>query len=187
MTVNTTLHKVKYGNKTAIYRDLTVLELSYFSNIKNEVVRKEMVAKACIIDPMNGENIPWPILQQIGNSAIEQSQKWTSDKQLFEILVKQFRESISQGDTTYGMIRKIVEVFPGQSITDLLNLTWKDLVELVCLAEDMCGKRIFNVGAIPTVKRRGVKLASVQDSNYDEASLQRKMDELNAALGGVPK
>ena len=187
MTLNTILHKITYDKKIVIYRDLSVVELSYFMNIKNDVMRKEMAAKKSIIDPVNAELVPWPILQQIGNSTLEQSQKWISDKQMFEIMVKQAREQIAEGDTPLAMIKKIVEVFPGQSITDLLNLTWKDLVELVCLAEDISGKKIFNVGGIPNVKRKGVKLANSQDSDYDEISLQQKMDELNASLGGVPR
>jgi len=187
MTPNTTLHKIKYNDKNIIYRDLTVLELSYFQNIKNEVMKKEFVARTCIIDPTNTDEIPWPILQQVGHNSIEQSIRWVSDKQLFEILVKKYRNGLSEGDSPLAMIKKIIEVFPGQSITELLNLTWKDLIELVCLAEEISGKFIFNISGNPRAKRKGAKLATASDDSFDQSSLQQKMDALNATLGGVPK
>lgn len=151
-------------------------------------MKHDLAAKTCIIEPTDLTNIPWPILQQIGQSTINHSTKWVNDKQLFEILVKEYRKDILDGTSPLGMIKKIIEVFPGQSITELLKLTFKDLVELVCLAEQVTGKKILNVAGGPVPRRKGSRLANAQVlEGEDGQSLQDKMNALNASLGGIPK
>ncbi len=188
MTKNTTFYRIKHQNKEILYKDLSVSTLCYLENIKNEVNRNELAAKASIISPTNLEEIPWPILQQVGRNAIENSVKYISDKQLFEILVKEYREGLTDGSSPLSMIKHIMVAFPGQSITELLKLTWKDLVELVCLSEEVIGKRIFNVGGAPAAPRRkGSRLVNSSLFTNDGKSLQEKMNELNNILGGIPK
>lgn len=186
MTRKTSLYKIKVNKQTIIYRDLSVLEVSYLSNIKKEIIRKEMAAKIAIIEPTDLENISWPILQRVGANALDNSTKWVTDKQLFEILVKEYREGLQDGTSPLSMIRHILQVFPGQSITELLKLTWKDLVEIVCLAELTIGKKIFDVSGLVT-QRKGSSLLQPNAFEDDGESLQEKMNALNASLGGIPK
>lgn len=188
MTPRTSLHKISHNNTTILFRDLSVQEVLFLSNIKADVMKHDLAAKTCIIEPTDLTNIPWPILQQIGQSTINHSTKWVNDKQLFEILVKEYRKDILDGTSPLGMIKKIIEVFPGQSITELLKLTFKDLVELVCLAEQVTGKKILNVAGGPVPRRKGSRLANAQVlEGEDGQSLQDKMNALNASLGGIPK
>lgn len=186
MTRKTKFHKVKVNGKQVIFRDLTVLELSYLLEIKSDVSRNEMAAKVAIHDS-DVADIPWPILQQIGKSSIEHSAKWISDKQLFEILVKEYREELKDGTSPLSMIKHVLQAFPGQSVTELLKLTWKDLVELTCLAEEVLGRKIFNVAGMPNIPKQGTKLVNPQSFEDDGMSLQQKMDALNASLGGIPR
>jgi len=187
MTKNTTFYRIKNKDKEIIYKDLSVLDLSYLENIKSDVMRNELAAKASIVSPTNLEEIPWPILQQIGRNVIENSVKYISDKQLFEILVKEYRDSLTEGGSPLSMIRYIMLAFPGQSVTELLKLTWKDLVELVCLSEEVLGKKIFNVGGSAPTPKKGSRLANFKYFDEDGKSLQDKMSELNNILGGTPK
>lgn len=188
MTPKTGFHKIVYNDITIVFRDLTVLELSYLGNVKNEVMRFDMAAKVCIVEPSDLENIAWPILQKVGSSAIDHSTKWVADSQLFEVLVKESRKELSEGAGPLVMIRKIMEVFPGQSITELLKMTWKDLVSLSCLAEQASGKKIFSVAGGPTIQRKSSRLVNQQAFDEDNGqSLQEKMNALNSALGRIPK
>jgi hypothetical protein len=187
MTRKTSFYKVKSGKDEIVYRDLTVLEISYLLNVKNEIRRFELAAKVCITEPSNLDGIAWHILQQVGRSALENSTKWISDTQLFEILVKEYREDLKDGTSPLSMIKHILVAFPGQSITDLLKLTWKDLIELACLSEEMLGKKIFNVAGAPSIPKNGRKLVNPHSLDDDGKSLQDKMNALNASLGGIPK
>ena len=187
MTRKTSLYQIKVNKQPIVYRDLTVLEISYLSNIKNDLVKKEMAAKVAIVDPTDLSNISWPILQKVGSNALENSTKWITDKQLFEILVKGYREEIKEGSSPLAMIRQILQIFPGQSITELLKLTWKDLVEILCMAEISVGKKIFDVSGIPSAPRKGSSLVQSNAFEDDGKSLQEKMNALNATLGGIPK
>jgi len=188
MTKNTTFYRIKQQDKEIIYKDLSVLELSYLENIKNDITRNEFAAKACIVSPDNLSSVPWPILQQVGRNAIENSVKYISDKQLFEISVKEYRNTLSDKNSSLSMIKHIMLAFPGQSITDLLKLTWKDLIELVCLSEEVLGKRIFNIAGGPQAPiKKGTRLVNPQYFRDDGKSLQDKMNELDNVIGGIPK
>lgn len=180
MTRNTSLHKLKYEGNSVIYRDLNSLEVAFLLNIKNDSVRNEMAAKTAMLDPE--QNVPWPILQQVGERAIEHSTKVATDKQLFEITVKEYRDKLAS-DTDLSLISHIIRVFPGESILELLKLTHKDLIELVCLAESMTNSQIFTVRGSPVRKKKGVKLVNPNELPDDGKGLQDKMNELNSMLG----
>lgn len=186
-TRKTSFYQIKHNNSTIIYRDLNVLELSYLLNLKNDIIKFDMAAKAAIVEPTELDKIPWPILQQIGQSALERSTKWIVDKELFEIIVKEYRSDIKDGNSPLSMIKEILQAFPGQSITELLKLTWRDLIEMTCLAEEVLGRKIFNVAGMPTARRKGSSLVNSNSFEDDGTSLQEKMNALNATLGGIPK
>jgi len=187
MTKNTTLYKIKNNGDEIIYKDLSVLDLCYLENIKNDIMRNEFAAKISIVSPANIDNIIWPILQQIGKNVLENSVKYISDKQLFEILVKEYRKNLSDGGSPLSMIKFILAAFPGQSITELLKLTWKDLIELVCLSEEVLGKKIFNVGIPMKTHNKTSRLANFKYFGEEGNNLADKMNELNDILGGTIK
>lgn len=180
MTRNTSLHKLKFGKDSVTFRDLNVQEVAFLQNIKNESVRNEMAAKASMIDPE--QNLPWPILQQVGERALTHSTKVTTDKQLFEITVRECRDKLAI-DTDLSLISHIIRIFPGESVVELLKLTHKDLIELVCLAESMTNSQIFTIKGSPVRKKKGVKLVNPHELPDDGKGLQDKMNELNSMLG----
>ena len=181
MTRNTKLHKLKFADKFVIVRDLTVKELSFLNGIKNEAIKNEFAAKLALTE--QDENIQWPILQQIGERVLAYSTRLTNDKQLLELAINEFRESITNS-TEMSLISHIVRVFPSESITKLLDLTETDLIELVCLAEYVSNSQIFTVGDSPVKKKKGRKLINPSDLSEDDGKdLQQKMNELNAMLG----
>lgn len=180
MTRNTKLHKLKFGKESVTYRDLNTQEISFLNGISNDSVRYEMAAKTAMLDPE--QNVPWPILQQVGERALAHSEKLLSDKHLFEITVKECRESLTT-DSILSLISHIIRVFPGESVVELMKLTPKDLIELVCLAEQMTNSQIFTIKGAPVRKKRGVKLVNPTDLPDDGKGLQDKMNELNSMLG----
>lgn len=186
MTKNTKLHRIKHDKTEIIFRTLTINEVCFLNNIKDEVTRQEYAAKLAITEPTDTSIIPWAIYIQVGLRAYQLSTKSIADKDIFEVTVKEYRQRIEE-DTVSPMplIGEILKVFPGQSITDLMNMTYEDLIEIAALCETMTGKQILNVGR-PVSKRKGVKLVDPRSLPDDGKSLQRKMDELNAHLG-IPK
>lgn len=174
-----------YKGKDIIYRDLSVLELEYLGNIKNDVVRYEHAADLAITNSCLSD-VPWNIKVQIGKNAMLHSAKYVEDKDLFELTVKEARAEISNGNSVLHLIGKILEAFPGQSITELQNLTHKDLIELGCLAEHRTQRQIFNVKGAPT-KKKGARLVNPQGFPDDGKDLSEKMKELNEALGEIPR
>lgn len=184
MTRNTRLYKIKSTTQSYIYRDLTAKEIDFLDSIKNDTVRYEMAAKVALVDC--DKSVPWPLLQQIGARVLEKSKDIIIDKDLFEITIKESRDKL-ESDTLMFLISHVIKYFPNESIIDLMNLTYKDLIELVCLAETMNDTRIFNVGKSP-IKRKGRKLVNPNEFPDDGKGLQEKMNELNSMLGyGLPK
>lgn len=175
MTRNTKLYRSKIKDKNGkeieiIYRDLTVNELSFINNIKSEDKKREYACKFAL---EGNYNLQWPAIIQVGEIIILKSRSVSEDRDLFELTVKDFRESIPQ-DSVLSLIGHICRVFPGTSVTDLLNLTYKDLIELVCLCEIATNKKIFDVQSIiGNVKRNGKT-----EFPDDGKSLKEKMDEL---------
>lgn len=186
MTKNTKLHKIKHAGKAIIYRDLVAEEVCFLHNIKNETIRFEFAAKLAIQEPTDTKEIPWPILLQIGSNTLNNSSRVLRSKDLFEITVKEFRQNLEREDLgPMPLIGEILKALPGQSITDLLKLTYVDLIEIACLCEKIRGIQILNVGKV-FGKKKGVKLVDPKSLPDDGKSLRRKMEELNAFLG-TPK
>lgn len=185
MTRKTKFHSLTYNNIKIIYRDLNVREIGLLLGIKNLAIRCEMAAKLAIIEPTNLNDIPIGIIAQVGNNAILNSTKVFSDKELFEIAVKEYRTDIG-GDNLNALtlIGEILKVLPGQSFTDLLNLTYEDLIELACLCESIKGSKIFSFGE-PPGKKKGTKLVNTSELPDKGKSLREKMAELNSFLNGT--
>lgn len=175
MTRNTKLYILKDGDKEYTFRDLSILELQYLSNIKNDVVRSEEAARFALID--KNQEIPWQILINIGQKVFDYSNKCIESDDSFELIVREYRDKI-KGDFSLECIKKIVQFFPGQSITDLLNLTYKDLIELVCFCETVSGEELFNVD-VKNNKKKGMNLINPSSLPDGGKSIQDQIRRLN--------
>lgn len=176
-TRNTKLYKSTVFNQNGdkvdvIYRDLNVEETTYIINLKNESKKREEAYKLAV----DGEyHLSWPTILQIGETIILKSKNITEDDELFNLTVQDYRESVNN-DSTFNLISQISRVFSGTSITDLLKLTYRDLIELVCLCEVMTNKKLFNVdGRIGKQNNPKNKQTEFPD---DGKTLQEKMKEL---------
>jgi hypothetical protein len=183
MTRNTKLYKAKFITPTdssiIIFRTLTIEELTCLSGIKNSTERNRLAGELAIIDKTD---LPWPKLTQIGENAIRYSTHVVEDSDLFELTVKDIREKILKDPILLGLTH-ILRLFPGQSITDLMKLTYLDMIELVCFSEIYSDKQIFQVkGFKPMAQKKGMRLVSTQPET--KQSLQEKMDQLNGFVNG---
>ena len=179
MTRNTHLYKTQYsiGKKKhdVYYRDITALEYTFFNNIKNQAVRDDMIGRL-VIYQTDPDKVPFGTRIIIGRDVMSRVDSILASRQLFEISINEFREKIKQDDFLMA-IKNILMCLPGQSFTDLLNLTINDLLELACLCELIVGKPIFETGH----KKGG--LVNTKTLPDDGKSLQQKMDALNNHLG----
>lgn len=180
MTRNTHLYKTQYvinkKKQEVYYRDLTSLEYTFLSNIKNLAIRNDMAGRTAIyqIDP---DQVPFGTRIVIGEDVLRRVNAVLNDKELFEITILELRERIKKDDFLMA-IKSILTCLPGQSYTDLLKLNMVDLLELVCLCEQLVGKQILGVG---NIKKHGlINTATLPD---DGQSLQDKMNALNSHLG----
>ena len=179
MTRNTHLYKTQYvkdkKKHDIYYRDLTSLEYTFLNNIKNIAVKNDMAGRIAIweTDP---DIVPFGTRMIIGRDAISRIDNLLSSKQIFEITINEFRENIKKDDFLMA-IKNILMCIPGQSFTDLLNLTITDLLELSCVCELIIGKPLFDTGN----KKSG--LLNPKTLPDDGKSLQEKMDALNSHLG----
>lgn len=179
MTRNTRTYRAKFKDLVVEFRDLTTLELSFLSNIKNHVYRYDMAAYKAIINP-SPDSVPWAKRINIGEQLFDLSTDCMTDVQLLEVTVSEFRDK-ANGDEVLLAIKAILDAFPGQSIDGLLNMTHRDLIELACLAESYTGKTIYNIGK---VNKKGMKLVNPNElPDSDKETLQQKMDALNKHLG----
>ena len=183
MTRNTKLYKTNVldinGEKVEVlYRDLTALEIAYLNNIKNEQRKAEMTAKISIQN-IDSSDIHWQVLEQIGISAWQKSTRIMLDEELFELTIREFRDSV-QKDPIFNLIKKINEVFPGESLTNLLKMTYKDLLELACLCEVIVGKKMFNIsGPFKTNTETATSTNNGKTEFADDGkTLREKMEEL---------
>lgn len=182
MTRNTRLYKFKFklnGEDTdVIFRDLTALELSFLGNLKDHSTQEEMAGRIAI-ENINSDNVPWPVRVQIGQKALEYSNEIVSNSKLEEIIVKELRQSIEY-DYIFYLISIIKRVFPTESIIDLMNLTVKDLIELVVFAEKFIDKKlILETDPLPTQRKKSRKLINPRDLPDQGASLQEAINKLN--------
>jgi len=174
ITRNTKLYKINFNQNNkkeeAYYRDLSVLEMSFLSNIKNDAIRCEMAANLAIYE-RDPSDIPIGVKLQIGREVLTKDSEILSSKQLFEITISELRDKLKNDDYMIA-IKYILATIPGQSFTDLIKLNLKDILELVCLCESITGKPIFDT------KKRG--LVNTKNLPDDGKSLQEKMNELNS-------
>jgi hypothetical protein len=177
MTRNTRLYKVSCvidkKKQEVYYRDLTALEYSFISNIKNNLVKCEMAAKTAIIK-IDPDKVPIGPLLKIGEDILSRLDSFLQSSQIFDITIKEFRDNLKNDDIMI-LIRHILTCLPGQSFTDLIKLNIKDLIELVCLCEYITGKPIFGN------KKRGLVNKNILPE--DGKSLQEKMSALNNFVG----
>ena len=157
MTRNTRLFKIRAkinGEETeVIFRDLTALELSFLGNLKDESTQEEMAGRISLIN-IDADVVPWAIRIQIGQKVLEYSNELAANTKLEEVLSHELRQSIEY-DYTFYLISIIKRVFPTESIIELMNLTFKDLLELVIFAEKFTGKQLLlSPDAIQKQKKR---------------------------------
>lgn len=183
MTRNTKLYQISYNGIKIVYRDLTAKEVGFVENIKTETLRYEIAAKLVISEPTDTTGIPIGIMLQIGSNAYINSSKYIRDKDLFEITVKESRDGLEKETSSpMALIAEIIKSIPGQSITDLFELTYKDLIELVCVCEKIRGVQLLSV-VDGLQKKKGIRLVDPKNLPDEGKSLQQKMDDLNNFIG----
>jgi CRP-like cAMP-binding protein len=182
MTRNTKFYRASFitpkGASSIIFRTLTIEELACLSGIKNPSEKSRMAGELSILDKTD---LSWPMLSQIGENAIKYSIQAVEDSELFELTVREFREKVLKDPVLLGLTH-ILQLFPGQSVTDLMKLTHLDIIELICFGEVFSSKQIFQVSGFKSVPKKGMRLAK---SNAEtKQSLQDKMNQLNGFMNG---
>ena len=167
MTRNTKFYKTKGSD--IYYRDLTTVEYNVLMNIKNAVIRNEM-AGTIAINNKDPKDVPFETKVQIGEDIIYRTSRIIDDPALVDVYVGQFRDTIKKGDPIVTWISHITKVFPGTSVVDLLNLTAKDLIELVVLCEEIIGNKIFG--------SKQKKMNFVNPANLDDAGKKALRDQI---------
>jgi len=61
-----------------------------------------------------------------------------------------------------------------------MDLTYRDLIELICFCENFTGKQLFKIGKFGA---SGRKLMDPKEVGTDARSLQEKINELNKFVG----
>lgn len=176
--------KVPLGNgkqENVLFRDLTAGELGFLDGIKNDASRAEIAGRLSLYD--SKQEVPWAILMQIGQKAIDYSKSLYSDDVVFEMTVKDIRQNITN-DVIITSILFILKVLPGQSYTELLKLTPKDLIELVCLCEKIIDQPLLEFG---DKKKSGMNLVNPEKLTPAQAkTLRQRIASLNNSIG-IPK
>lgn len=187
MTRNTKLHKTKVTlngkEEVVLFRDLTAGELGFLNNIKNDATRAEFAGRLALYD-RNHKDLSWAILMQIGQKSMDQSNVIFSNDVLFEMTVKDIRNKIDN-DTLLTAITFILKVLPGQSITDLLNLTPMDLIEIVCICEKIIGQNLLEFGE----KKQKSKMNLINPESLtpeQTKNLRQQIANLNSTVG-IPR
>jgi len=151
MTRNTKVIKIKIGPKYVMVRTLTINELAFLDGISNMGVRYEQAAKLAMLDVVADLN--FLSLNQIGEEAINHSVSVINDDELFKLTVEEFRMKVST-DSTLGMITKCLDYIPGVTFEYLTTLTYNDLIELMCLAERLHNKKMFQNLDAPSTEQQ---------------------------------
>jgi hypothetical protein len=171
------------GKKTEIlYRDLNLQELGFLRNIKNYAVQAELAAQVSITN-FNPKDIPWPIRQKIGGEVLTKSLDCVTDLELKDITISEFRANDIETDPFLPDIVMILKHFPGQSLTELLKLTHRDIIELVVICEKISSTKIYGSGAPSSSKSH--HLVNPKDLPDGGKSLQREIEKLNSR--GIPR
>lgn len=177
MTRNTKFYKVKSPDIGDVYyRDLNITELTVLDNIKNPIVRNEMAANFAInnFDP---QEVPFEIKVQIGEDAIFRSSRPGIDPAILDITISDMRSRIQEGDPVIAWISHIVKYFPGTSIADLFKMNLKDIIELVVLAEEFSGEKIFGQ------RKRSMNFVNPSDLPDGGKALRNQIRDLNQSIG----
>ena len=186
MTRQTKLHKTKIlhegENVEVLFRDLTAGELGFLEGIKNDATRAEFAGRVALYD-RDAKEFAWPLLMQIGQKAIDSSRLLFADDILFEMTVQDFRQNIAD-DVILTAITFILKALPGQSYTELLKLTPKDLIELVCICEKVINQPLLDFGE---KKSGGTKLVNPDTLSPAQAkTLRQQIAGLNSSMG-IPR
>lgn len=182
MTRNTQLFKVKNGDNELICRDLTAIEISFLSNIKSVSMQREMAGRMCVMN-VDPDTLKWQLVVQLGQTILERSNEIINNEKLEEIVINELRESVDY-DYAFYLISKIKKVFPTESILELLNLNYKDLLELVVFAEKVSGQQILLSKEEQTKHiKKGRKLINPHDLPDGGASIQEAINKLNTRVG----
>jgi hypothetical protein len=153
--INSKLYKLKTKNIEIIYRDLTANELACINNLTKNIEKLQYAAKFAILDPTDTTIVPWPIMQQVGERTLYNSTKSLADKDIFDITVKEFRQRLdNEINNPLTLIGEILQVLPHQSISDLMGLTYENLIEIVCLCEKLTGKQLLDVPISPLKQKK---------------------------------
>lgn len=176
ITRNTQLYKITYklnnNPHELIFRDLTAVEYNFISNIKNDALKVEMAGKL-VIDNYN-DKIPIGTILKVGKTVIDNVTEILNSQELFDITISNIKDDIKKDDFMM-LIKNILMVIPGQSFTDLIKLNLKDLIELLCLCEEIVGKPILKSSKHKTTLKKAF-------SEEDQKSLQQKMNELTSFI-----
>lgn len=179
MTRNTKFYRTK-GADPVYYRDLTTNELTVLSNIKNNVVRNEMAANLAIINK-DPDTVSFETKVQVGEDIMYRSNLIFQDAAILDVTINEFRSQINDGEPITAWLTHITKYFPGTSIVDLLNLTPKDLIELVVLCEEMSGEKIFGS------KQKKMNFVSPENlSDTNKKALRDQIRNLNNQMG-IPR
>lgn len=171
----------KDGSVDVLFRDLTAGEIGFLEGIKNDASRAEIAGRLSLYN--STIEVPWVILMQIGQKAIDSSRRLYSDDVVFEMTVKDIRQNITD-DVILTSILFILKVLPGQSYTELLKLTPKDLIELVCLCEKIIDQPLLDFGE---KKKTGMSLVNPDKLTPEQAkTLRQRIASLNNSVG-IPK
>ena len=181
MTRNTKLYKTKGQTPEVFFRDLNTEELAFLGNIKNEIKKADLAAGMAIVEPEISK-VEWQVRLKVGREAMINSTQCVNDDALFEITVKEFRKKVKD-DFALWSISKIRSVFPGESLINLLKLTHKDLIELVCFCELVTEQNIFNIGTVAKRPKKGMRLVNVNDVPGAAAALKQQIRDLNKVIG----
>lgn len=180
MTRNTKLHVFTSKGKKILFRDLTVEELAFLKGIKSDANRCEIAGKLALYNSED-KNIGWAVLMQIGQNAIDKSESLLDHQITFEMTLRELRESVDK-DVVLVAIGSILKVLPGQSITDLLKLTMKDLLEIVVICEKITGSVLIDTNV--TSKKPTMKLADTSSLSPEQnKSLRQQIAKLNSKMG----
>lgn len=155
MTRNTRLYKLYNNNQEILIRDLTTAEINVLNNIKNINLKYEMAAKFAVLncDPLE---LHWTVLYQIGVYIINKSQDILYGSVIRDITINDIRNKVKEDDF-YILISQIIHAFPGESILKLMDMTYRDLVELVCFIEITNNKNILKTSSNKPIKKSNGK------------------------------
>jgi hypothetical protein len=187
MTRKTKLHSypatINGKKQNILFRDLTSGETAFLKNIKNDAMRCEFAGKIALYDTKDTD-INWATLMQIGQSALEYSERLLSQNILFEMYIKDLRESV-ENDMILTAIGYILKIIPGQSFTDLLNLTAEDIFELVVVCEKIIGHPLLDFN--PEKQKPRMKLTNPDALSPEQSkNLRQQIAELNSSMG-IPR